>query len=51
MQNVFSLFLLVLTGRIIGKTSLKFGGVDTTWIEIYTDRAGNLITCYPVPKP
>ncbi len=42
---------LVDTGRIIGKTSLKFGGVDTTWIEIYTDRAGNLITCYPVPIP
>lgn len=42
---------LVDTGRIIGKTSLKFGGVDTTWIEIYTDRGGNLITCYPIPKP
>lgn len=35
-------------GEVVGKTTLKDGGVDTTWIDIYTDRAGNLITTYPV---
>ena len=37
------------TGKIVGKTSLNYGGVDTTWIKIFTDKAGNLITTYPVP--
>lgn len=38
-------------GEIVGNTGLKFGGSETTWIKIYTDRAGNLITVYPVPAP
>ncbi|ARM71766.1 hypothetical protein LMxysn_0131 [Listeria monocytogenes] len=42
---------IVDTGEIIGNTALKFGGKPTSWIEIITDRAGNLITTYPVPKP
>ncbi|MCD2248007.1 hypothetical protein LAX74_014270 [Listeria marthii] len=39
------------TGEIIGNTALKHGGNTTSWIEIYTDKAGNLITTYPIPKP
>lgn len=39
------------TGKIVGKTALKFGGDETTWIQIFTDKAGNLITTYPVPAP
>ncbi|MCN72845.1 hypothetical protein CCE97_14885, partial [Listeria monocytogenes] len=42
---------IVDTGEIIGNTALKHGGNPTSWIEIYTDRAGNLITTYPIPKP
>ncbi|UAC48112.1 hypothetical protein K6959_16275 [Bacillus aquiflavi] len=38
------------TGEIVGNTALKYGGKPTSYIEIYTDRAGNLITAYPVPK-
>lgn len=37
-------------GRTIGNTSLNHGGGSTRWIEIFTDRAGNLITTYPVPR-
>ncbi|WP_429948362.1 pre-toxin TG domain-containing protein [Enterococcus sp. AZ101] len=42
---------IVDTGEIIGNTALKHGGNPTSWIEVITDRAGNLITTYPVPKP
>lgn len=42
---------IVDTGEIIGKTALKHGGKPTSWIEIYTDKAGNLITTFPIPKP
>ncbi|MBC1622588.1 hypothetical protein HB941_09570 [Listeria welshimeri] len=42
---------IVDTGEIVGNTALKYGGTPTTWIEVITDRAGNLITTYPVPKP
>ena len=35
-------------GQIIGTTSLKDGGAATSFIQIFTDRAGNLITTYPV---
>ncbi|EDS4738649.1 hypothetical protein B0C58_004701 [Salmonella enterica subsp. enterica serovar Oranienburg] len=35
-------------GGIIGTTSLKEGGVPTSYIKVYTDKAGNLITTYPV---
>ncbi|NVJ24144.1 RHS repeat protein [Myxococcus sp. AM011] len=37
------------TGEVIGNTALKFGGGETSWIEVFTDRGGNLITTYPVP--
>lgn len=39
------------TGKVIGNTALKFGGNETTWIQIFTDKAGNLITVYPIPAP
>ncbi|MBC1465395.1 hypothetical protein HB766_02850 [Listeria welshimeri] len=42
---------IVDTGEIVGNTALKYGGTPTTWIEVITDRARNLITTYPVPKP
>nr|WP_212964076.1 hypothetical protein [Brevibacillus reuszeri] len=38
-------------GEVIGNTALKFGGKETSWIQIFTDKAGNLITAYPVPAP
>lgn len=40
---------IVNVGEVVGNNALKFGGGVTTWIQIYTDRAGNLITTYPVP--
>ncbi|MDN4621049.1 pre-toxin TG domain-containing protein [Paenibacillus sp. PsM32] len=39
------------TGEIVANTALKFGGYQTSWIKIFTDQAGNLITVYPVPGP
>jgi filamentous hemagglutinin len=39
------------TGQVIGTVRLSDGGVNTTWLKIYTDRAGNLITTFPVPAP
>jgi len=39
------------TGKVIANTSLNHGGQSTSWIQVYTDRKGNLITTYPVPKP
>lgn len=36
------------TGKIVGNTALKFGGNETTWIQIFTDKAGNRITTYSV---
>ncbi|UAC49511.1 hypothetical protein K6959_06670 [Bacillus aquiflavi] len=39
------------TGKVIGRSSLKSGGKETTYIKVITDKAGNLITTYPVPKP
>jgi len=41
---------IVDTGEIVGNNALKFGGKETTYIQIYTDKAGNLITTYPVPS-
>jgi len=38
-------------GEVVGNTALKFGGQQTTWIKVFTDKAGNLITTYPVPAP
>ena len=42
---------IVDTGKVVGNTALKFGGGETTWIKIFTDKAGNLITTFPVPEP
>ena len=39
------------TGKMIGNTALKFGGNETTWIQVFTDKSGNLITTYPVSAP
>ncbi|MDN4068384.1 hypothetical protein QYF50_10830 [Paenibacillus vini] len=38
-------------GEVVGNSALKYGGGETTWIKIFTDKAGNLITTYPVPAP
>ncbi len=35
-------------GRAIGTTTLKDGGVPTSVIKVFTDKAGNLITTFPV---
>jgi hypothetical protein len=40
----FSLFV----GRVIGTTTLKDGGAPTSVIKVFTDKAGNLITTFPV---
>ncbi len=42
---------VVNTGQIIGTASLNQGGQPTTWIKIITDKAGNLITTFPVSAP
>ena len=38
-------------GRVIGNATLKQGGKPTTWIKVFTDMKGNLITTYPVAAP
>ncbi|MBA4538229.1 hypothetical protein H1Z61_14065, partial [Bacillus aquiflavi] len=41
-------------GKIVGniKGSIpKVGGQPTQWINIITDKGGNIVTAYPVPKP
>ncbi|MCJ1884706.1 filamentous hemagglutinin N-terminal domain-containing protein [Pseudomonas sp. LA21] len=38
-------------GRVIGTSTLKDGGVPTSVIKVFTDRAGNLITAFPVKAP
>ncbi|UTP68506.1 hemagglutinin repeat-containing protein [Pseudomonas aeruginosa] len=35
-------------GKVIGTTNLKDGGVPTSVLKIFTDRAGNLITTFPI---
>ncbi|AWF57542.1 two partner secretion A1 domain protein [Pseudomonas aeruginosa] len=35
-------------GKVIGTTNLKDGGVPTSVLKILTDRAGNLITTFPI---
>jgi filamentous hemagglutinin len=35
------------TGRAIGTTTLKDGGIPTSVIKVFTDKAGNLITAFP----
>jgi hypothetical protein len=36
---------------IIGRTRAADGGGPTSWIRVYTDMAGNLISAFPVPAP
>ncbi|EPL7759565.1 TPA: RHS repeat-associated core domain-containing protein [Acinetobacter baumannii] len=36
------------TGKIVGNASINQGGQATTFIKIFTDSKGNLITVYPV---
>ncbi|WP_276482877.1 RHS repeat protein [Paraflavitalea pollutisoli] len=38
------------TGEIVGNAALKQGGQPTTWLQVITDRAGNLMTTYPVRR-
>ena len=33
---------------IIGNRALKYGGGETTRMTVFTDRAGNLITAFPI---
>ena len=42
---------IVDTGQIVGDTALKYGGEPTSWIKVFTDSAGNLITTFPIPAP
>lgn len=35
-------------GRVIGTTTLQEGGAATSVLKIFTDKAGNLITTFPV---
>ena len=35
------------TGVVLGKTKLNDGGNPTTFIDVFTDEAGNLLTTYP----
>ncbi|WP_339098943.1 hypothetical protein A5821_000281 [Enterococcus sp. 7F3_DIV0205] len=42
---------IVDVGKNIGTVKPSLGGGSTTWIKIITDRAGNIITAYPIPKP
>jgi hypothetical protein len=39
------------TNIVVGTVRQADGGGTTTWIKIFTDRAGNLITTYPVQAP
>ena len=38
-------------GYDIGTVKPSMGGQSTSWIEIFTDSKGNLITTYPTPAP
>ncbi|WP_404589997.1 hypothetical protein [Enterococcus sp. UD-01] len=42
---------IVDVGRNAGTVKPSLGGKPTTWIKIITDKAGNIITNYPIPKP
>ncbi|MBF2461924.1 hypothetical protein ICI39_06140 [Listeria welshimeri] len=39
------------TGKVVGTVKPSLGGQPTTWIKVITDKAGNIITTYPIPKP
>ena len=38
-------------GTVVGNANLKQGGGETSWINVITDKKGNIITAYPVAKP
>ncbi|MBF2504242.1 T7SS effector LXG polymorphic toxin [Listeria marthii] len=38
-------------GKNMGTVKPSLGGQTTTWIKVITDKAGNIITTYPVSKP
>lgn len=38
-------------GKNVGTVKPSLGGQPTTWIKVITDKAGNIITTYPIPKP
>ena len=42
---------IVDVGKTIGRASLNQDGNNTTWIKVFTDIKGNLITTYPIAKP
>lgn len=42
---------IVNIGKNIGTVKPSLGGKATTWIKVITDKAGNIITTYPIPKP
>ncbi|GMQ57591.1 hypothetical protein AN1V17_19860 [Vallitalea sediminicola] len=42
---------IVNVGSEIGTIKPSLGGGTTSWMQIITDKAGNLITAYPIPKP
>ncbi|EIZ1998461.1 hypothetical protein AAG146_002633, partial [Listeria innocua] len=35
----------------IGTVKPSLGGEKTTWLKVITDKAGNVITTFPIPKP
>jgi len=37
--------------KVVGKVKPSLGRQKTTWLEIITDRAGNIVSTYPIPKP
>ena len=39
------------TRKVIGNTTLNEGGKPTTYMKIFTDYQGNLITAFPVKGP
>lgn len=39
---------IVDVGCVIGTTTLKDGGVPTSVIKVFTDKAGNRITTFPI---
>jgi RHS repeat-associated protein len=37
-------------GKTVGKANLSQGGGNTSWLQVFTDKMGNLITTYPVKR-
>ncbi|MET3562608.1 hypothetical protein ABID30_001696 [Enterococcus rotai] len=38
-------------GENLGTVKPSLGGEKTTWLKVITDKAGNIITSFPIPKP